>query len=201
MKYEYLIIAITGILVFLLALNVKIPGQVTGAVTAEKEESSYGYTVHSIIQEFYGIYDVDFPQGTCTQIAKQLYYDIALKAITASNGYNTKSVERIGMLTFSSGKNTGLLDMVKGRSLTNDPDSDSMISVHTETVVRLPPDRSSRRTFFNLEIHGNAAGNFVVNSGSFSTPALDCTFASLRGVAHCECQTHPVVEEGQFSMV
>lgn len=193
MKYEYLVIATAGIIIFLLALNIKMPGGLTGALTVE-EEKSYSFTVHSAVQDFYDIYDIDFPQGACTQIAKQLYYDIALKSITASNGYNTNSVERIGMLTFSAGKNTGLLDMVKGRSLTNDPDSGAMLSLHAETVVRLPPDRSSRRTFFNLELHGTAAGNFIVNRGSFSTPALDCTFTSLRGIAHCECQTHPVIE-------
>ena len=102
MKYEYLVIATTCILVFLLALNVKIPGQATGAITVE-DEGTHAYTVHGIIQEFYGIYDIEFPQGACTQIAKQLYYDTALKPTTASNGYNTDSVERIGMLTFSAG--------------------------------------------------------------------------------------------------
>ena len=188
MKYEYLVIATAGIIIFLLALNIKIPGGLTGAATIDAE--SYAYTLQNIIQNFYGIYDIRFPKGTCTQIAEQLYLDLAMQPMTVTSGYDTNGNERVATLTFGIDRHIGIADMVKGRSLTNDPESDSMLAIHTETVVRIPPD-PVRMTFYNMELHGTTTGNFIVNRGSFSTPTLDCSFISVRGIAQCQCETHP----------
>ncbi len=158
MKHKYGLVAILSTLLFITLLK-QTPGQPTGELT-----------LHNIAREFYSIDEIQFPRGTCTQTAKELYYALASQPIEITGGYTTEGAET---LTFGNDKNIGIIEMDR-----------AMINMHTETVVQ-----GLRMTLYNMELYGTSAENFIVNEGRVETQALDCQFTSIIGIAQCDCQT------------
>lgn len=159
MRYKYGVVAILSTIIFIILLK-QTPGQPTGTAL----------TLHNVVQEFYSINEIRFPRGTCTQIAKEMYYGSALEPIEITSSYTTENAET---LTFGNDKNIGIIEM--GRE---------MINMHTETVVQ-----GQRMTLYNMELYGTSEENFIVNEGRFETPTFDCQFISIQGIAQCDCQT------------
>ncbi len=181
------------ILIFTIGFVViNIPSLTGLAVRETEERQTYAHTLNDRITRFFGVYAIDFPRGTCTSIVEELFNDLAYRITEITSGYKTTGKERLATINFGveSTESLGTVDLVKGASLINKENTDSYISMHTETVIRLP--KKERLTFFAFDLYGTTDVLFKVTKGRFSTPSVDCEFTAQNGIAECDCQTHPL---------
>ena len=171
---------------------IKTPALTGLAVQEKQEQQTYAHTLNDRITRFFGVYAIDFPRGQCTAIAEELYNELAFKTTEITSGYSTTGKERLATINFGVERteSLGTVDLVKGKTITGNEDTDSYISMHTESVIRLP--KKERLTFFALDIYGTTDELFTVRKGRFSTPAVDCEFTAQNGIADCKCSTHPI---------
>jgi hypothetical protein len=194
MKHQLLVLISVGIIIFFTLLNVDFPQQsnaLTGAYTLDTndEDNTYAVALHHVISDFFETSQLVFPTGSCGDIAKELFDEIAYTPIEQSTGFSTNKNERIATISFGLDRTIGILDMMKSDTILQE--ADSMISMGAERVVRIPPD-PMRITFFTMDLYGYSRGLFIINRGRLSTPSLNCTFVSRDGKAICDCRTHTV---------
>ena len=193
MKHQILLYLSAGLIIFFALLNIRMPSP-TGAAAdvTHAEEEAYAVDLNSIVKGFFGDISIDFPDGGCGDIAKELYGNIAYTPLDVSSGYGTTGPDRIATMNFVIDRTTkyGTLDMAKGSDVINDGLTDSFISINTETIVRVP--KEIRTTFFAMDLYGTSDGDFIVMHGSFSTPSVDCKFVAKDGIAICNCASHPI---------
>ncbi|MBS3124874.1 hypothetical protein J4211_01310 [Candidatus Woesearchaeota archaeon] len=182
-------VALAGIIFILLLTGamVQFGGTPTGAVV---KENSYALTLDDTVNRFFETYAVTFPQGSCGEVARQLYEQIALPALDTSDGFATQGPERLATINFVVKRTShfGTLDMSKGKTLNGN--EGGFLSINTETLVRVPKDQ--RSTYYFMDLYGIPQGTFIITKGSFSTPSVDCTFNNIQGRAVCNCSTHPI---------
>ena len=161
--------------------------------SAAVEDEGYAYTVHDIVSNFFGIIDVQFPEGSCGEIAKGLYKSIAHTSMDQSSGFLTEGNDKLATVNFVIDRinDYGTIDMAKGRKVISDGSSDSFISMNAETIVRVP--KEGRTTYFSMDLWGSSLGNFIVGYGRFSTPSVDCDFVNKNGKAACDCKAHTIM--------
>lgn len=176
-------------------LVIKTPALTGAAVQETEERKTYAHTLNDRITRFFGVYAIDFPRGTCTSILEELFTDIVFDITEVTRGYSTTGKERIATLNFGiqQSETLGTIDMIKGASLTGDEKTEGYITMTSQSYIRVP--KKQRLTFFSIGILGTLDQLFRVTKGSFSTPALDCTFTTNDGVADCSCSMHPIKGE------
>ena len=162
----------------------------TGLVVQQEDKEQYARTLNHVVLDFFGTAGIVLPQGTCVDVVKGLYNEVAFKPLDTTQGFGTKGTERTATINFVVDRTItyGTVDLVKGKTLIGKEGVDSMLSMYTERTTHVP--KKDRITFFSLDLYGNSAGVFVVTSGRLSTPTIDCGFTSSQGIAHCSCQSH-----------
>ncbi len=157
-----------------------------------EQKQTYAHNLNDRVIKFFGVLDLEFPRGVCTDAVKELYQQLAHKTTEITSGFRTFGVQRVGTINFGveSTETFGTIDLVKGNTLVGNNEEDSFISLHGESVIRLP--KKERLTFLSMDFYGNSRGFLIINRGRFSTPALDCEFTSKNNVAICNCTTHKI---------
>ena len=188
MKHQTLLFLTIGVIFFFILLNFKLQNEagITGMAAGE----TYAVTLSDIVSKFFEVPEMQFHTGSCGGIARELYGNIAYKPIDVTSGYGTSEAERIATMNFGIERSIGTIDMIKGKTLMQGQEADSMISLRTETVIRIPPD-NIRTTSYKMNLYGYSSGFFVITRGSFSTPTLECSFITQNSMAVCDCQAKP----------
>lgn len=164
--------------------------QIAKDVANDAERKTYAYSLNDRVTNFFEVYAVEFPRGTCTRVIEELYSNIAYPITDTTSGFKTTAKERIATINFGveTLESLGTIDLVKGKTLTGKDTADSFLTMHAESIVRLP--REDRRTFLSMELYGESKELLKITRGKFSTPSIDCEFESQNGVADCKCVTH-----------
>ena len=193
MKRQILLYLSFALVLFFALLNVRIPSP-TGAEITDYDEtqSVHAMRLHDEVKTFFGIQGIMFPEGTCGNVAMQLYEDTALKSLDVTAGFSNSGTERIASTNFVIDRlrRYGTLDMVKGANLLENYNVDSMMSINMESIVTVP--KEDRTNFFSMDLMGFSGGMFIVNKGRFSTPSFECVFARYNGEIVCDCDAHPI---------
>ncbi len=192
MKHQLLLFLSVGIVLFFFLVNIDGKPSITGAATEEKEPS-HAKVLDNIITNFFGDFHIDFPDGGCGDIAQELYGNIAYSPLDTTAGYGTTGSHRIATMNFVIDRTAryGTVDMAKGSDIIDDGQTDSFISINSESIVRVP--KEVRTTYFSMDLYGLSEGQFVVTHGAFSTPSVDCTFITQNRMAICDCVSHSIV--------
>ncbi|PIN76244.1 hypothetical protein COV18_00395 [Candidatus Woesearchaeota archaeon CG10_big_fil_rev_8_21_14_0_10_37_12] len=184
-----------GVVVFflLIGLDTSSPTGLTGYAiihTTEENQQTYAHTLHKVSTNYLGVEAFSFPSGICTDIARDLYRQLAYQTMDTSTSFTTQGVEKTKTMNFIVGRTTtfGTLDLTRGETLLQSKEAETMLSLSAETVVRVP--KKERLTFFNMDLYGYSREYFYIIHGRFSTPTLDCSFTSKEGIATCDCEAH-----------
>jgi len=191
MRHQLLLLLSVGLVIFFALMNVDAPS-ITGAFLVKETETTYAVKLHHIVNKFFGVAGLQFPAGSCGDIAEQLYANIAAQGLDETSGTITSGNSKLATISFDIDQidTFGTLDMVKGPVLMDGNPEDSFISISAESIVRVP--KEIKTTYYFLDIYGMSDGLFHVTHGSFSTPSVDCTFKSQAGQAVCDCNVHRV---------
>jgi hypothetical protein len=192
MKHQLLLFSSVGLVLFFFLVSLDGKPSITGASTTEENDASHALVLDNVITNFFGDEHIDFPDGGCGDIAKELYGNIAYSQLDVTAGYATTGSHRIATMNFVVDRTSkyGTVDMAKGSDVIDDGQIDSFISINSETIVRVP--KEVRTTYFSMDLYGMSRGMFSVMHGSFSTPSVDCTFFTRDGRAICDCVSHPI---------
>jgi len=188
MKHQAIIFISVGLVFFFVLLNIDIRTP-TGAATSETHAKSLDH----VVDEFFNIETIKFPNGACGQIVKDIYNNIALTPLDVKTGFMTEGYEKIASLNFVTDRTRrfGTMDLVYGASTLAADNADSMIATSVSSVVAVP--KRSRANFVNMDLYGHTInGVFYVNKGRFSIPSTECIFVVSNGDAFCECDSHAI---------
>ena len=180
----------------LLQLNIdyQVASPTGGAIVEQEAESAhYAVALDHVVTDFFSVNAIEFPSGSCGDVARDLYSTVAFTSIDVSSGFGTTGVEGVSTLNFVIDRTAryGTMDLAKGKSIVGDKYSTSFISLNTETIVRVP--KEVRTTYFSLDLYGTSGSTFQVDRGRFSTPSVDCDFlSSPEGIAVCNCNAHSI---------
>lgn len=154
------------------------------------------YSLHSHAMDFFGTSEVVFPPSQCSQTLSDLYDDVAREVLDVSTGFRTTGSERLSTLSFVIDRTEkyGTADFVKSPTFIY-RHVDSLISINTEAVVRVP--KETRTTYVVMDLYGSSAPTpmgsfFLVQGGRFSTPSTDCFFIYVNGRTVCDCDVHSI---------
>ncbi len=161
----------------------------TGAVVAEEEKTHYAYTLDHVINRFLRTAAVYFPRGECGDTAQALYESLALQPLEVTSGYQTTQEGRVAALNFGMDRTIGSLDMITGETLNQNNPEDTFVSINSHSTIRMPPG-VARLTGLRMNLYGTNNGLFIVERGTFSTPALECSFTTEDGNANCSCNVY-----------
>ncbi len=191
MRHQILISLSAGLVLFFALLNIHIPtGTPTGAVV--EAETTYAFTINHLVKDFFDVEDVIFPIGSCGEVARELYGNIAYTPTDVTSGFSTRGPDRLATIDFVIDRieRFGTIDMAIGESMRLGKPLDSFISINAESIVRVPKD--TRSTYYLMDLHASANGLLYITSGQFSTPSVDCDFTTKDGFAICDCQVHRI---------
>ncbi len=190
MKHEILVFFSIGIVIFFALLKLELPSP-TGEVVVKATGDTYAIALDHVVGKFFNVAGIEFPRGTCGDIARELYGNIAYQSLTATAGFGTRNEHRVATISFAIEPMDafGTVDMVKSDVL-NGEDVDSFISMSAEMLVRVPKD--TRSTYLFMDLYGVSEGAFNVMRGEFSTPSVDCSFINRNGIAICDCNVHRI---------
>ncbi len=169
---------------------VLMPGTVlTGEATntdADEKGLTYAYTLNDWVRDFFNVYLIQFPDNECGRISDLYYTNIGYKDITTYEAIPAVDTEKALTLLFGQeDRMIGALDMVYGQKLTENTESDSVMSLLTHTGIRIPPGYY-RDTYVELVLEGDSGQVFDVNKGRLRTAMLDCQFSKTE--CHCKAQ-------------
>lgn len=165
---------------------------ITGLAVGETR----AYSLHSYAMDFFGTSEIVFPPSVCSQNLNDLYSSVARVPLDVSTGFKTSGVERLSTLSFVIDRTEkyGTADFVKSPTFIY-PYVDSLISINTEAVVRVP--KETRTTYVVMDLYGASSPTprgslFLVHGGRFSTPTIDCFFVYVNGRTVCDCDVHSI---------
>lgn len=190
MKHQILLIISTALVVFFAVLQLDMPSP-TGATIVKPTEGTYAIAIDHIVNRFFNVAGIRFPLGTCGDVVRELYGNVAYDSLSASSGFGSRGEHRLATVSFAIEQTDtfGTVDMVKS-SILNGGDVNSFITMSVETIVRVPKD--TRSTYLFMDLYGVSDGEFKVVHGGFSTPSVDCTFVTKEGTAICDCKAHRI---------
>jgi len=195
MRHQLILFASVGIIMFFVLLNVNIPSPTGGFLTktyAEEESQTYSMQLHRRAKNFFQVADIVFPPDSCGYMAQELYGNIAFKSVQVTEGFQTNGAERLSTLSFVVDFDDvfGTIDFVRSPRFLAEQNSDNLISISTEAIVRLP--KSSRTTYYAMDLYGVSDTFYYVTRGRFSTPTVDCVFVVENGDTMCDCDIHTI---------
>lgn len=149
--------------------------------------------LHDRALDFFNTKELIFPKGVCMPAAHELYGNVAYVPIDVSAGFSTSGTERFSTISFVIDRHEryGTADFVKSPTFLKDQQSDALISISSEAIVRVP--KADRTTYLIMDLYGLIDGPYMfVNKGRFSTPTTDCIFVVNNGQAYCDCDIHTI---------
>jgi len=165
---------------------------ITGLAAGETR----AYSLHSHAMDFFGTSEIVFPPSQCSQTLSDLYDSIARPQLDVSTGFKTSGSERLSTLSFVIDRTEkyGTADFVKSPTFIY-PHVNSLISINTEAVVRVP--KETRTTYVLMDLYGSSnptprGSLFFVHGGRFSTPTVDCFLVYVNGRTVCDCDVHSI---------
>jgi hypothetical protein len=193
MKHQILLFLSVGVIFFFILLNIELPhgNNITGAAIIDETEDTYAIALAHLVNRFFNIQGIRFPIGSCGDVIRELYSNVAYEGLTATSGFSTDGQHRLATVSFAIEPidTFGTIDMVKS-SILNGENVDSFITMSAETIVRVPKD--TRSTYLFMDLYGISDGAFNIIRGEFSTPSVDCSFITRDGVAICDCNVHRI---------
>jgi len=194
MRHQLLLLLSVGLVIFFALINVDAPSLTGAAIVKDysRNQETYAVQLNDHILRFFGVEGVYFPSHPCTNIAKDFYSSIVLQPVQVTAGFGNKGPERITTTNFviDWDDRYGTLDLSYGEHILADYEADSMISINTESIVRVP--KSTRLNFFSMDLFGVTRDRFYINKGRFSTPSIDCVFILNNGDVICDCDAHSI---------
>jgi hypothetical protein len=167
-------------------------GDITGLAVGETR----AYSLHSHAMDFFRTSEIVFPPSVCSQALGDLYDSVARATLDVSTGFRTNGEERLSTLSFVIDRTEkyGTADFVKSPTFIY-RHVDSLISINTEAVVRVP--KETRTTYVVMDLYGSTSPTpmgsfFLVQGGRFSTPSTDCFFVYVNGRTVCDCDVHGI---------
>lgn len=165
-------------------------------ITGLAVDDTMAYSLHSHAMDFFRTSEMIFPPSVCSQSLADLYDDVARAPLDVSTGFRTTGDERLSTLSFVIDRTEkyGTADFVKSPTFLY-PHVDSLISINTEAVVRVP--KETRTTYVVMDLYGSPTRTpggsfFLVQGGRFSTPSVDCFFVNVGGRTVCDCDVHSI---------
>jgi hypothetical protein len=165
-------------------------------ITGLAVDDTMAYSLHSHAMDFFGTSELIFPPSQCSQTLSDLYNDVARAPLDVSTGFSTTGGERLSTLSFVIDRTEkyGTADFVKSPTFIY-RHVDSLISINTEAVVRVP--KETRTTYVVMDLYGSSSPTprgslFLVQGGRFSTPSVDCFFVYVNGRTVCDCDVHSI---------
>lgn len=162
----------------------------TGTATLPKD-ATYAYTLNDWLMDFYNIYGIQFPEGVCTEVAQDLYNELAFDPTTVTEDFSTKGRNRISSIMYGIEENVvGSLEMIHGIGVIQEDNViDSKIYLTADAVVKIP--KFTRISHIELVLNGVTLGRnfFEVKSGRIETPTLHCEFFTKNNQIICDCST------------
>jgi len=198
MKSTYHVIIAVGIMLILTVMSFTPTGITGWTIVAEylapgSDSENRANRLHDDALEFFDVEEIIFPNGVCIPAAHELYGGVAYVPIDTSVGYSTSGPERISTLSFVIDRTEkyGTIDFVKTATFLASENADSLITLSTEAIVRVP--KRIRTTYLIMDLYGNTVGPFMyITGGRFSTPSTDCIFLVVNGRALCDCDIHTI---------
>ncbi len=193
MKHQILLLLSVGIIFFFILLSIDMPGNnITGAALIKETETTYAIAMRHIVNKFFDIQGVQFPTGSCAEIARDLYVRVVSTSLDETSGFITDGPNKLATIGFDIEQLDifGTVDMVKGPLIMDGEEADSLITISAEAIIRVP--KEIKTTYFFLDLYGESEETFQVKRGSFSTPSVDCSFITRDGEAICDCDVHRV---------
>lgn len=180
------------VIAFIATILITAPRTMTGGSHIsiyEEKPSTYAYKLKDWVYNFFQIENAVFPTGTCADITKEFLTEFLEKGPSVTEKFTTTGSQRVQSLLFGIEQEfVGAIEMIHGKNLVDREDSDSILNLWVEGVVRLP--KLSRASELEVTIYGEASDHFYVKSGKFSTPMLECNFFALpNGASECKCET------------
>lgn len=193
----YLFLSI-GVFLVLALTSIHLPDPTGMAIVQDytandRDGNTYAKVLHDQVATFFGIQGIYFPQHACTDVAMSMYNDVAYRPVDEHAGFQSAGNERIASINFVIDRlrRYGTIDLIKGQQLLEKFDTNSMISLNMEAIVRVP--KEDRTNFYSMDLFGNTVqGNLYIQRGRFSTPSFDCAFVQYNGNIACNCDAHPI---------
>jgi len=178
--------------------GIDVPGPTGGVIvnkylSPEASEQTRAYTLHHRALDFFDLDGVVFPEGVCIPAAHELYGNVAYVPVDVSAGFSTSGQERTETMSFVIDRHErfGTIDFVKSPTFLSELNADSLISISSEAIVRVP--KAERTTYLVMDLYGETVGPFIyITKGRFSTPTTDCIFLVEGGYALCDCDIHTI---------
>jgi hypothetical protein len=193
MKHQFTIFLSVGLVIFFALIHLDTPSTTGAAIIKDNTGSeSYAMNMHTAVLDFLQVEGISYPSNECTEIARELYVNIARPSAVVTAGFSSSGPERVASINFVTEWDDvyGTIDLIHGKNILSDYNADTMMSVNVESIVRLP--KRARANFFSLDAFGFSRDRFYVTEGRFSTPSFDCYFAKVNGEFLCDCDAHPI---------
>ncbi len=193
MKHQLLLFLSVGLVIFFALINFDKPSLTGAAIIKDNTGSeSYAMNMHATVLDFLRVEGISYPSNECTEIARELYVNIARPSAVVTAGFASSGPERVASINFVTEWDDvyGTIDLIHGKNILSDYNADTMMSISVESIVRLP--KRARANFFSLDVFGFSRDKFYITEGKFSTPSFDCYFAKENGEFLCDCDAHPI---------
>ncbi len=149
-----------------------------------------GYTLGTWAQKFFKTSKSVFPEGACAQVAEELIYDQLNSYLVVTEDFTTHGPQRISTMMFGIRQDfIGAMEMVYGKDLIDREDSDIVLDIWVEAIVRLP--KTTRTTQIEITLFGKKVGDtIVIKAGSVDTPIMKCNFdtANVTTLESCKIE-------------
>jgi hypothetical protein len=149
--------------------------------------------LHDRALDFFDVEEILFPRGVCLPAAHELYGSISYVPVDVSAGYSTSGAERTSTYSFVIDRHEkfGTIDFVKSPTFLAHLDVDSLITISSEAIVRVP--KAKRTTYMIEDLYATTIGDkMYIKLGRFSTPSTDCIFVVKEDKAYCDCDVHTI---------
>ncbi|MEM3154369.1 MAG: hypothetical protein QW165_02250 [Candidatus Woesearchaeota archaeon] len=193
MNHHLLLFLCIGIVIFFALMHVEMLSLTGAAIVKDYTgKESYAMNMHATVLKFLQVEGITYPHHVCTEIAKELYLNIAQPSAVVTAGFASSGPERVASINFVTEWDDvyGTIDIIHGKEILSDYDADTMMSISVESIVRLP--KRARANFFSLDLFGFSRDRFYITEGKFSTPSFDCYFGRENGELMCDCDAHPI---------
>ncbi|RLE47533.1 hypothetical protein DRJ25_02140 [Candidatus Woesearchaeota archaeon] len=162
----------------------------TGSANIQFDEKPvrYAKTLEDWLNNFFHIEGIDFPEGACSDVAKDMVTRLIKQSPKTTENFRTFGEQKIGSLMFGfDQERIGVIEMVSGKDLLKKENVNSALNFWMEYAVWLP--RLNRASQIEATLFGDSKDKFYVKEGRFSTPVMKCSFTALPdGTSDCSCE-------------
>lgn len=167
------------------------PSTLTGKAAYKysgEERQNFAFNLNDWVRGFFQVEGLRFPNHPCTNVARELYENVALQTLSVTEDFSTHGKERVASIMFGKeSERVGALELLYGKTLLGRTGEDSAVNLIAETPARIP--KLTRVSNVELSLYGVRQPLWVyVTSGRLRTPTLQCEFSVEDDGVSCSCE-------------